>query len=414
MNLLEVLKKAKTESRKLAVIPDTTIRHVLYDLADTLLAETERILKINWKDLTKIKENDPIYDRIFLDEERVKAMSRSVREIADYDSPIGKILEEKTLKNGLNLKKVSVPLGVVGAIFEARPNVVTDIFALCFKAKNACILKGGSDCNATNEALMKLIKKSMEKFLKNSDAAVMLTNDKKIVGEFMKADKYVNVLIPRGGAGLIEFVRKNSSIPVIETGAGVVHVFFDESGKTDMGKQIVLNAKTQRPSVCNAMDTLLVHEKKLPELPDLCVMLEEKSVEIFADTKAYEALKGRYKDDLLKKAEKDSFGCEFLSLKMAVKTVAGVDEAIEHINTFGSGHSETIITDNRENAEKFLEEVDAACVYVNASTRFTDGGEFGMGAEVGISTQKLHARGPMGLRELTSYKWEIVGDGQVR
>ncbi|MFA5821173.1 MAG: glutamate-5-semialdehyde dehydrogenase, partial [Candidatus Gracilibacteria bacterium] len=294
------------------------------------------------------------------------------------------------------------------------PNVVTDIFALCFKAKNGCVLKGGSDCQATNEALMKLIKKSMEKFLKNSDAAVLLPNDKKVIGEFMKSDRLVNVLIPRGGAGLIDFVRKNSSIPVIETGAGVVHVFFDESGKTDMGKQIILNAKTQRPSVCNAMDTLLMHEKKLPELPDLCVMLEEKGVEIFADAKAYEALKGRYKDELLKKAEKDSFGCEFLSLQMAVKTVANVDEAIEHINTFGSGHSEAIITDNRENSEKFLEEVDAACVYVNASTRFTDGGEFGMGAEVGISTQKLHARGPMGLRELTSYKWEVVGSGQVR
>ncbi len=414
MNLEEILKRAKAESRKLVLVPDTTIRHVLYDLADSLLGETERILKINWKDLTKIKKNDPIYDRILLDEERIKAMSRSVREIADYDSPIGKILEEKTLKNGLNLKKVSVPMGVVGAIFEARPNVVTDIFALCFKAKNSCVLKGGSDCQATNEALFKLIKKSMEKFLENSDAVVMLENDKKIMDEFLKADLFVDVLIPRGGTGLIDFVRKNSSIPVIETGAGVVHIFFDESGKTDMGKQIILNAKTQRPSVCNAMDTLLVHEKKLPELPDLCVMLEEKGVEIFADGKAYEALRGRYKSELLKKAEKDSFGCEFLSLKMAVRTVADVDEAIEHINTFGSGHSEAIITDDRNNAEKFLEAVDAACVYVNASTRFTDGGEFGMGAEVGISTQKLHARGPMGMRELTSYKWEIVGSGQVR
>ncbi|MFA5821358.1 MAG: gamma-glutamyl-phosphate reductase, partial [Candidatus Gracilibacteria bacterium] len=233
MDLQSILKKAKVESRKLVSVPDTTIRHVLYDLADSLIGETDRILKINWKDLTKIKKNDPMYDRILLDEERVKAMSRSVREIADYDSPIGKVLEEKTLKNGLNLKKVSVPLGVVGAIFEARPNVVTDIFALCFKAKNGCVLKGGSDCQATNEALMKLIKKSMEKFLKNSDAAVLLPNDKKVIGEFMKSDRLVDVLIPRGGAGLIDFVRKNSSIPVIETGAGVVHVFFDESGNTD-------------------------------------------------------------------------------------------------------------------------------------------------------------------------------------
>ena len=292
-----------------------------------------------------------------------------------------------------------------------------DIFDLCFKSKNACVLKGGSQAENSNAILVALILQAIEEKCGENylmmDLVLLLRNDRELVAEFLKADKYIDVLVPRDGQGLIDFVRENSMVSVIETGAGVVHIYFDEFGDLDKGREIIFNAKVSRPSVCNALDTLIIHRKRLEDLKAICRPMEEKGVEIYADEDAFGVLSGDYSEDLLFKAKIGNFGMEYLSLKMAVKTVGGLDETIEHIGKYGSGHSEAIVTENRENAEKFLTAVDAACVYVNASTRFTDGGEFGLGAEVGISTQKLHARGPMGIKELTSYKWVLRGDGHV-
>lgn len=413
MDLEKILKKVKITSRELAITDDGVIVKILNKLADLLEEKTDEILAANLKDLKKIKKDDPIYDRVLLDEKRIKAISDGVREIAKYDSPVGGIIEHRVLKNGLDLKKVRTPIGVIGAIFEARPNVVIDIFALCLKAKNACVLKGGSKSAESNRVFVNIIHQAISnvepQFL---DTVILLGNDRVLVAKFLKMDKYVDVIIPRGSKSLINFVRETSKIPVIETGAGVVHVYFDKFGDLEKGAAIVFNAKTDRPSVCNALDTLIIHQSRRADLPKLCKKLSEKNVEIYADSPAYAILKSNYSP--LFKANKENFGKEYLSLKMAVKTVNSFDEAIEHINIYGSFHSEAIITENKENAEKFLAFVDAAVVYVNASTRFTDGGIFGLGAEVGISTQKLHARGPMGIKELTSYKWQLIGNGQVR
>ncbi|MFA6917806.1 MAG: glutamate-5-semialdehyde dehydrogenase [Candidatus Gracilibacteria bacterium] len=412
--LVATLQKVKNASRDLVLLDDRVVNQVLLKTASAIEKNKTAILAANAKDLEKIDIGNPVYDRILLNNERIMEMARSLRTIAKYDSPVGVVLEERVLKNGLKLKKVTVPFGVVGVIFEARPNVIVDVFALCFKSGNACVLKGGSLSENSNKALMGVITGVLGSVLGNSDMVVLLPNDRKIVGEFLKADKYVDVIIPRGGSGLIKFVRENSLIPVIETGAGVVHTYFDEFGDRKMAADIVFNAKTSRPSVCNALDTLIIHRKRLGDLFGICEKMAEKKVVIYADGPAYKALAGKYSKKLLFKAGEKHFGMEFLSLKMSIKTVGSFDEAILHINTYGSGHSEAIITENRARAEKFLKMVDAACVYVNASTRFTDGGEFGLGAEIGISTQKLHARGPMGVSELVSYKWEGVGNGQTR
>lgn len=415
MDLEKILKKVKNASRALAITDDGVIVKILNKLADLLEGKTDEILAANLKDLKKIKKDDPIYDRVLLDEKRIKAVAVSVREIAKYDSPVGEIIEHRVLENGLDLKKIRTPIGVIGAIFEARPNVTIDIFALCFKAKNACVLKGGSQSDETNVILMSIILKSIEEVAPELiDAIILLPNDRALVAKFLKMDKYVDVIVPRGGAGLINFVRENSKIPVIETGAGVCHTYVDESADLQMAKDIILNAKTQRPSVCNALDTLIIHKSRLKDLKDLCYPLVEKKVKIYADKDAFKALVGDYSKNLLFAAKEENFGIEYLSLKMSIKTVDSLDAAITHINTFGSGHSEAIVTENRKNAEKFMERVDAAVTYWNASTRFTDGGVFGLGAEVGISTQKLHARGPMGVKDLTSYKWQLIGNGQVR
>lgn len=411
MDLISALVKIKEASRKFAVADDGEVKRTLYVLADLLKSNSQKIIEANKLDLSKISENDSIYDRVLLNEDRILAMADSVVEIANYDSPVGVILEQRVLKNGLDLKKISTPIGVVGVIFEARPNVVIDIFTLCFKSKNACVMKGGSQSENSNKILVELIKEATKDF---PNVVELLPNDRELVTQFLKADKYIDVIIPRGGQDLINFVRENSLVPVIETGAGVVHTYFDEFADLDKGVEIVFNAKTSRPSVCNALDTLIIHRSKLNDLNKLCEKLAEKKVEIYADEEAFKILDGNYLNDLLFHAEAENFGIEYLSLKMSIKTVGTLDEAVDHINLFGSGHSEAIITEKKENAEKFLNAVDAACVYVNASTRFTDGGEFGLGAEVGISTQKLHARGPMGIKELTSYKWIVRGNGQVR
>lgn len=393
------------------MLEDAKIREILLKLADGLEADCEGILAANKKDLEKIDQGDHIYDRILLNEERIRDISKSVREIANYDSPIGIELEHRVLENGLDLRKITVPLGVVGAIFEARPNVIIDIFTLCFKSKNACIMKGGSECEETNKFLQSIIEEALGDF---KYVVLLLPNDHAVIDKFLKADKYVDVIIPRGSQNLIDHVRANSTIPVIETGRGVCHTYFDESGDLNKGCDIIFNAKTQRPSVCNSLDTLIIHKSRLADLPKLVRRMEEKGVKIFADEEAFKVLDGDYAKDLLQRATEGNFGFEYLSLKMSIKTVSGLDEAIEHINKYGSRHSEAIITGDESAGKKFAVAVDAACVYVNASTRFTDGGVFGLGAEVGISTQKLHARGPMGIKELTSYKWQVVGDGQVR
>lgn len=418
LNLQKALAKTQNASRKFVMLEEKVVTAVMMKLAELLEENVSKILKENRKDLARMDKRDAMYDRVLLDEKRIKEIAAGVRKIAKYDSPVGIELEHKVLDNGLDLRKVSVPFGVVGCIFEARPNVVIDIFALCFKSRNACVMKGGSQSENSNQVLVELILEAIEESRGEHgfmiDLVLLLKNDRKLLAEFMKQDKYVDVIIPRGGQKLIQFVRENSMIPVIETGAGVVHTYFDEFGDLDKGREIVFNAKISRPSVCNALDTLIIHNSRLRDLQRIVRPMEEKKVEIFADKEAYKILDGDYSKDLLHKASAKNFGMEYLSSKMSVKTVNSLDEALDHINNFGSKHSESIVTENRERAEKFLKAVDAACVYVNASTRFTDGGEFGLGAEVGISTQKLHARGPMGIKELTSYKWIARGNGQVR
>lgn len=418
MDLREALQRMKEASYKLAVVTEERVNAVLLALADLLETNIEEIIEENAKDLEQISPEEHIYDRILLDEGRIKAIADSVRDIAAYHSPVGNILEEKTLDNGLQLKKVSAPIGVVGAIFEARPNVLIDTFALSFKSRNVAVMKGGSQAANSNEILTTLIIKALlegrGKDEELIDSVLLLSNDRKVVAEFLKMADYVDVIVPRGGQGLIDFVRENSSIPVIETGRGVCHIFVDESADLQMAKDIIFNAKTSRPSVCNSLDTVLLHQSRTEDLVALLRPVEDFGVEVFADEKSFEVLDGRFDKDKLHKADTEDFGREFLSLKMSVKVVSNVSEAIEHINQYGSKHSEAIITEDAENARQFLAGVDAAAVYHNASIRFTDGAVFGLGAEVGISTQKLHARGPMGIKELSSYKWLVYGNGQQR
>ncbi len=418
LDLVGALKKMKVASHKLAVVSEERVNSILLALADLLEENSERIIEGNARDLEKISKEEHIYDRILLNEVRIKAISDSVREIAGYDAPVGNVLEQKVLENGLELKKVSAAIGVVGAIFEARPNVLIDTFALSFKARNVAVMKGGSQAANSNEVLTELIVEALEQESGEDseliDSVLLLSNDRSVVAEFLKMADYVDVIVPRGGQGLIDYVRENSLIPMIETGRGVCHIFVDESADLQMAKDIVFNAKTSRPSVCNSLDTLLLHESRLEDLVEMLRPVEDFGVEVFADERSFEVLDGKFNKDKLHRAGVEDFGREFLSLKMSVKVVSNVDEAITHVNEYGSMHSEAIITENGDNADKFLAGVDAASVYHNASIRFTDGAVFGLGAEVGISTQKLHARGPMGIKELTSYKWLIYGNGQQR
>lgn len=416
MDLKELLIKVQEASREFVMCEEAVLKKVLLKLAELLEERQDEILAANGSDLAKMERNDPLYDRVLLDAKRISEMAKSVREIAEYSSPIDILLEEKLLPNGLNLKKVSVPIGVVGAIFEARPNVLIDTFALCFRSRNACVMKGGSQAANSNCALFKLVLEALESgevYMKN--LALLLGNDRAVTAEFLKMADFVDVIIPRGSQKLIDYVRQNSLIPVIETGRGVCHTYVDESADSAKAMAIVFNAKVSRPSVCNALDTLLIHKARKKDLTEICKKLNEAGVEIFADKEALEILKKDIPvDGKICAATASHFGMEFMSLKMSVEVVANLDEAIAHINHYGSKHSEAIITEDKVAAEKFMKAVDAACVYVNASTRFTDGGVFGLGAEIGISTQKLHARGPMGIKELTTYKWKIYGDGQVR
>ena len=401
-------------SRSLNLLSDEKINEVLLAVADEAVAKADLILTENQKDLASKDISSPMYDRLKLTAERIKGIADDMRNVAKLPTPLGKILEKRTLYNGLELAKVSVPFGVIGIIYEARPNVSFDVFSLCFKSGNACLLKGGTDAYHSNLAIVTLIKSVLKKFNLDENIVHLLPAGREAAAELMDAVGYVDLIIPRGSQGLINYVRDNSKVPVIETGAGVVHTYFDEFGDKEKGAEIIFNAKTRRVSVCNALDCLIINEKRLSDLSYLCAKLAESKVEIEADTKAYTFLNGHYPAHLLQKVTAESFGTEFLDYRMSIKTVESIQEAIEHITQYSSKHSEAIITEKDENVAIFTKQVDAACVYTNASTAFSDGAQFGMGTEIGISTQKLHARGPMALPELTSYKFIIKGNGQIR
>lgn len=401
-------------SRSLNLVTDEKINEVLLALADEAMAQSEVILRENAKDLAVMEKSNPMYDRLLLSKERLEGIAADLRNVASLPSPLGKQLMESERPNGMKITKITVPFGVVGIIYEARPNVSFDVFSLCLKSGNACVLKGGTDAHNSNSAIVKVIQTVLDKFGLDKNTVTLLPAGREATAELMNAVGVVDVIIPRGGKGLIDFVRDNSRIPVIETGAGICHTYFDEFGDVEKGKEIIFNAKTRRVSVCNALDCLVVNEKRLADLPKLCSKLSEKDVIIYADIKAFTFLNGKYPSNLLKKATAESYGIEFLDYKMAVKTVESLSDAVDHISKYSSKHSECIVSENAENINYFEKMVDAACVYSNVSTAFTDGAQFGLGAEIGISTQKLHARGPMALAELCSYKWIITGNGQVR
>ncbi|MBT8053671.1 MAG: glutamate-5-semialdehyde dehydrogenase [Gammaproteobacteria bacterium] len=408
------LKQARTASRELAVSEDTLIRNVLAGLADRALEACGEILAANRLDLSRMPESDPKYDRLLLNEDRVRAITDDLRFVAKLPCPVGEVLEQRRLDNGLELSKVRVPMGVIAVIFESRPNVTFDVFALCLKSRNACVLKGSSDAHETNQVIVGLMHEVLTANGIDPAAVFLAPPEREWLPQILQAVGYIDLAIPRGSKGLIDFVRDNARIPVIETGAGIVHTYVDSSADLESARSIITNAKTRRVSVCNALDTLVLHRDLLPELPGLMrEMGERHRVEVFADREAFTALDGAYAGTL-NHAEEQHFGQEFLSLRMSIRTVANLDEALDHIHRFSSRHSEAIVAEDAATIEKFLDRVDAAAVYANASTAFTDGGQFGMGAEIGISTQKLHARGPMALPELTSYKWVVRGNGQVR
>ncbi|MGZ3939880.1 MAG: glutamate-5-semialdehyde dehydrogenase, partial [Flavisolibacter sp.] len=381
---------------------------------DAAVAQAPFLLEANGKDLAKMQKEAQGYDRLQLTKERINAIASELRQVASLANPLGEILERRQLPNGLSLSKVRVSLGVVGVIYEARPNVTFDVFALCFKTGNAVTLKGGSDAQHSNEEIVRLIHTVLEKHQVNKNIVTLLPPEREAATALLNAVGFVDVLIPRGSQGLIDFVRQNSRVPVIETGAGIVHTYADASADPSMLKEIVLNAKTRRVSVCNALDCLILHRDLLASLPGIVAPLAERSVALYADEPSFAQLENVYPENLISHAHEEHFGTEFLSLKMAIKTVDSLEQALEHIAKYSSKHSEAIISSDPTNIETFLQRVDAAVVYANASTAFTDGAQFGLGAEIGISTQKLHARGPMGLKELTSYKWVVRGTGQVR
>lgn len=406
--------QALRASRSLNLLTKDRLNEVLLAIADEAVAKAEYILAANAEDLAAMDPGHPMYDRLQLTVKRIEGIAADMRNVASLPSPLDKVLMETVRPNGMKITKVSVPFGVVGVIYEARPNVSFDVFSLCFKSGNVCVLKGGSDAWHSNRAIVDLIRSVLSRFGIDPNVVILLPAGHEAAAELMQAVGYVDVIIPRGGKGLIQFVRDNSRVPVIETGAGICHTYFDEFGDFDKAERIVFNAKTRRVSVCNALDCLIIHEKRLAELPALCRRLAQKNVTVYADEPAYAALDGHYPEDLLQHADSDSFGTEFLDYKMAVKTVATIHEALEHISMYSSKHSECIVSECQERIALFDRAVDAACVYTNVSTAFTDGAQFGLGAEIGISTQKLHARGPMALAELCSYKWIIKGDGQTR
>ena len=391
-----------------------TINKILLMVAEATVGNADFIVSGNKKDLELLEESDPKYDRLLLTHRRIERIASDIRNVAGLPSPLGLVLSENIRPNGLKVSKVSVPFGVIGIIYEARPNVTFDVFSLCLKSGNACILKGGSDAVNSNTAIVQVIRSVLEKNGIEQNILTLLPAGREETTQLLQARDYVDLIIPRGSRGLIDYVRENASIPVIETGAGICHTYFDEFGDREKGRIIVNNAKTRRVSVCNALDCLIVHESRLTDIGYLVGLCIDSNVTIYADERSFNALNGKYPSDLLKKATSESFGTEFLSYKMAIKTVDSFDEALLHINNYGSKHSEAIISEDNNRIKLFYKSVDASSVYSNASTAFTDGSEFGLGAEIGISTQKLHARGPMALEAMTTYKWIIEGNGQIR
>ncbi len=414
MKIKQQLHNTLLASRKLNLLEGETVNDILIELAKQTRENAAFILQENKKDLERMDEESPIYDRLKLTEERINAIASDIENVANLPNPVGRILKDEVRPNGLKIKKITVPFGVIGVIYEARPNVTFDVFALCFKSGNACVLKGGSDANYSNIAITVVIKKVLKQFGLNENIITLLPSGRDETYEMLTARDYIDLIIPRGSESLINFVRKNSTIPVIETGVGVCHTYFDEFGNIKKGGEIIFNAKTRRPSVCNTLECLIIHENRLSDLPTLTIQLADENVLLYADSKSFNILKNIYPFELLQKATSNDYGKEFLALEMAIKTVSNFDEALAHISEYGSKHSEAIISENSEVIKKFQKMVDASSVYSNTSTAFTDGAQFGLGAEIGISTQKLHARGPMGLEELTCYKWIVEGDGQVR
>lgn len=415
MALENIFQKVRKASRSLALLTDEERNKLLNLVADAVDSNIALLLAANEKDLSRMDPANPMYDRLLLTEVRLREIADGMRQVSRLPSPLGHVLKESTLPNGMTLRRVSVPFGVIGVVYEARPNVTFDVFALCLKSGNACVLKCGKDAIDSCQAGVDLIREVLNELGIDPNIVALLPATHEATGEMLRAVDYIDLCIPRGSKRLIDFVRDTAKIPVIETGAGVVHCYFDKEGDIDIGRDIVDNAKTRRCSVCNALDCLIIHADRLQDLPELCRPLAANRVLIHADSRAFEALKGAYPDDLLTPAKgEDEWHTEWLSMQMGVKTVDSLDEALDHIDAYGSGHSESIVTENTDHARKFQQMVDAACVYVNTPTSFTDGAQFGLGAEIGISTQKLGARGPMALEEITTYKWLIEGHGQIR
>lgn len=411
---LQLLQQASQAVACLQNCSDSLIQQILNDTALALLANMESILKANEEDLSRMDTSNPKYDRLKLTESRLRGIAEDMQNVSALPSPLGKTYSETIRPNGMTIRKISVPFGVIGVIYEARPNVTCDVFSLCLKSGNVCVLKGGSDADCSNRALVRIIHQVLEKYQLNPALCTLLPPDREATAELLNAVGLVDLVIPRGSSSLIQYVRDHARIPVIETGAGICHTYFDIAGDKEKGQAIINNAKTRRVSVCNALDCLLIHEQRLTDLPYLCQLLSQHQVIIYADEPAFKALQGNYPPDLLQQATEESYGTEFLDYKMSIRTVPSLEEALRHIARYSSKHSECIITDDKRNEDIFLQKVDAACVYANVSTAFTDGAQFGFGAEIGISTQKMHARGPMALPELTTYKYIITGNGQTR
>jgi len=407
-----IFEAAKRASRQIPLLSDQERSAILEKVSNRILDSIPYLLQENARDLERMDQSNPLYDRLQLTETRLKDIAHDMLSVSRLPNPLDRTIEDRTLPNGLRLRKTSVPFGLVGIIYEARPNVTFDVFSICLKSGNACILKGGRDADFSNRAAVSLIRDVLQENGLDPNVITLLESTHEAASALLAATAYVDLVIPRGSRRLIDFVRNNAKVPCIETGAGVVNMYFDKDADLEIGRRCVMNAKTRRVSVCNALDCLIVHSGRLDDLPSLCEPLAAKNVEILADERAFAALDGHY--PCLKHADDDSFGTEFMDYRMAVKTVESLDQALEHISRYGSGHSESIITENAVTAAKFQTVTDAACVYVNAPTSFTDGGQFGLGAEIGISTQKLGARGPMGLEEMTTYKWLIDGRGQIR
>lgn len=410
--MIEIFEAAKRASRQIPLLSDRERSAILEKVSNRIIDSIPYLLQENARDLERMEQSNPLYDRLQLTESRLKGIAEDMLSVSRLPNPLDRILEDRTLPNGLRIRKTSVPFGLVGIIYEARPNVTFDVFSICLKSGNACILKGGRDADFSNRAAVSLIKGILQKCGVDANVITLLDSTHEAASQLLTATGYVDLVIPRGSRRLIDFVRDNAKVPCIETGAGVVNMYFDGDADLEIGRRCVMNAKTRRVSVCNALDCLIVHSSRLVDLLSLCEPLAAKNVEILADSRAFAALDGQYPS--LKHADDDSFGTEFMDYRMSVKTVDSLDQALEHISSYGSGHSESIITENAATAAKFQAVADAACVYVNAPTSFTDGGQFGLGAEIGISTQKLGARGPMGLQEMTTYKWLIDGRGQIR